>query len=402
MLHAQHSCSTLPAQRSPLNAPHSTLPAQCSTLNAPPRSMLHHAQRSTTLNTPPRSKLHAQRSTLNAQCSTLHAPPRLTLQHGQRSTMNLPMAAPNSSSSPTAPTSASTTPSDLTTSIALTTSASTSTSTSPSASATATTTTSASASASTSASTSTSTTLTSFSKSILLHNKYFENHLDHLVASGAFNNDYPRRAKGLRAHIKRCLESWEFLRKDRIYWEASISISILKWSLKNSRGQYSLPIMQNSKLSTFHKFKSGSEHLEIRDKDSCLLAYHFKIPFFLVDGLVESHELLPELEIHHQRKIDPRGEFPIRHYATWADSSLDIFHSKDYLTQQPASGNWIERNKSLWRYLGDRLKLIIPETYNKLTNINLPEPLELLCNPWSGTAINQQMTPDSILQHHQD
>ncbi|KAF8424287.1 hypothetical protein EV426DRAFT_91479 [Tirmania nivea] len=71
-----------------------------------------------------------------------------------------------------------------------------------------------------------------FSKSPILHNKYFENRLDHLVASGAFNNDYPRRAKGLRAHIKRCLESWEFLRIDRIYWEASISISILKWSLK--------------------------------------------------------------------------------------------------------------------------------------------------------------------------
>ncbi|RPB24193.1 hypothetical protein L211DRAFT_214426 [Terfezia boudieri ATCC MYA-4762] len=44
----------------------------------------------------------------------------------------------------------------------------------------------------------------------------------------------------------------------------------------------------------------------------------------------------------------------------------------------------------------------MPEAYNKLTNINLPEPLELLCNPWSGAAINQQITPDSILQHHQD
>ncbi|RPB18298.1 hypothetical protein L211DRAFT_767917, partial [Terfezia boudieri ATCC MYA-4762] len=63
---------------------------------------------------------------------------------------------------------------------------------------------------------------------------------------------------------------------------------------------------------------------------------------------------------------------------------------------------WIERNKSLWRYLRDCLKLIFPEAYNKLTNITLPDPLQLLYYPWSGAAINQQMTPNSILQHHQD
>ena len=94
--------------------------------------------------------------------------------------------------------------------------------------------------------------------------------------------------------------------------------------------------------------------------------------------------------------------FPIRHYATWADSSLDIFYSKDYLNQQPKSSEWIEKNTGLWKYLGDRLKLIFPEAYNKLTNITLPAPLKLLCHPWAGVAINQQMTPDSTLQHHQD
>jgi len=71
-------------------------------------------------------------------------------------------------------------------------------------------------------------------------------------------------------------------------------------------------------------------------------------------------------------------------------------------TQQPTSATWIQQNKSLWRYLGDWLKLIFPEAYNKLTNIQLPPSLELLCYPWAGAAINQQMTPDSILQHHQD
>ena len=87
----------------------------------------------------------------------------------------------------------------------------------------------------------------------------------------------------------------------------------------------------------------------------------------MIDTLVESDTLLPETPVHHQRKLDPRRMFPIRHYTTWADSSLDIFYSKDYLNQQPKSSEWIEKNAGLWKYLGDRLKLIFPEAYNKLT-----------------------------------
>jgi len=74
-------------------------------------------------------------------------------------------------------------------------------------------------------------------------------------------------------------------------------------------------------------------------KDGSLLAYLFRIPDFLVQQLVETDQQLPEIDTHHQRKIDPQGRFPIRHFATWADSSLDIFHSKDYLSQQSAYVN---------------------------------------------------------------
>ncbi|RPB23691.1 hypothetical protein L211DRAFT_879921 [Terfezia boudieri ATCC MYA-4762] len=122
-------------------------------------------------------------------------------------------------------------------------------------------------------STSATTTTTTTTTTALLSEQAFEVRLAHLVASGAFNKDHPRRAKGLCQHVKRLLQSWEKERTTRIFWQAPTSISALKWSLKNKRG------------------------------------------------------------VHHQRKIDPRGQFPIRHYATWADSSLHIFHSKDYLTQ---------------------------------------------------------------------
>lgn len=112
--------------------------------------------------------------------------------------------------------------------------------------------------------------------------------------------------------------------------------------------------------------------MEIRDKDGCLLAYRFKIPQSLVEVLTETDALLPATQTHHKRKADPRSIFPIRHYATWADSSLDIFYSKDYRDQLPVAQTWIERNQALWKYLGDKLKLIYPEGYNRLTNIVLP------------------------------
>jgi len=122
----------------------------------------------------------------------------------------------------------------------------------------------------------------------------------------------------------------------------------------------------------------------------------------LVRSLVESDNLLLSTNIHHARQADPQGVLPIRHYATCADGSLDMFYSKEYPDQRPISQTWIERNQLLWKYLGDRLKLIFPEAYNKLPNIVLLQSLQLLWYPWAGAAINQAMTPYRTLQHHQD
>jgi len=79
---------------------------------------------------------------------------------------------------------------------------------------------------------------------------------------------------------------------------------------------------------------------------------------------------------------------------------LNIFYSTDYRDQLPTSKTWMECNQLLWKYLVDRLRLIYPEAYNRLTNIVLQ--IQLLCEPWTGIAINQIMTLDSILQAHQD
>ena len=102
--------------------------------------------------------------------------------------------------------------------------------------------------------------------------------------------------------------------------------------------------MRNFQLPSFRRFPSTPEHSEIRDPDGNPLAYRLRIPEFLVEGLQDSDLQLPN---HFNQKADRRGEFPIRHYATWANSSLDVFHSKEYQQDQPASSTWIQQNKSL-------------------------------------------------------
>jgi len=73
-----------------------------------------------------------------------------------------------------------------------------------------------------------------------LSSKKFEKRLNHLVASGVFNEDKSRRGKGLRQHVRRVLTSWENERYDGgIYYTAPTSIHALKKSLKNKRGMFS-------------------------------------------------------------------------------------------------------------------------------------------------------------------
>jgi len=64
--------------------------------------------------------------------------------------------------------------------------------------------------------------------------------------------------------------------------------------------------MLPSQLSTFRRFPSGIQHIDIRDRDGSLLAYGFRVPDTLVPILVDSDKHLPQLNTHQQRKIDPQ------------------------------------------------------------------------------------------------
>jgi len=107
---------------------------------------------------------------------------------------------------------------------------------------TATTTTPAITTATATTTTATATTATAtYPTSAIFLNPCFEAKLNHLVASGAFNEDKRKDGKGLRHHIKSCLKSWELARRNQVDWEAPTTIATLNWLLKNKKGVYDSP-----------------------------------------------------------------------------------------------------------------------------------------------------------------
>lgn len=72
--------------------------------------------------------------------------------------------------------------------------------------------------------------------------------------------------------------------------------------------------MLPSELSTFRILLPTIEHVEIQDKDGSLLAYRFRIPDSLVQGLVETDQQLPELT-YIIKENRSSGRVPMRHYA---------------------------------------------------------------------------------------
>ena len=84
--------------------------------------------------------------------------------------------------------------------------------------------------------TSTETQTSTETHSKVLSDSEFESRLSHLVARGLFNDDHPWRAKGLRQHVKRLLQSCEQERQSHVLFKASIRLQLLKKSLKDKRG----------------------------------------------------------------------------------------------------------------------------------------------------------------------
>lgn len=135
-------------------------------------------------------------------------------------------------------------------------------------------------------------------------------------------------------------------------YTSPVSLWYLRQALKKNQYQQPHP-----------KFTSSSNNLHIQDKYSNTLAYRLRIPIPLLDTLTASDQILPSTKLHKAQKEDPRGKFPIRHYALWADYSNNIYYNKHFIHDKPFSEHWLQQNSPLFEYLSTQLRFIFPEGY---------------------------------------
>lgn len=224
--------------------------------------------------------------------------------------------------------------------------------------------------------------------------------INNYIATHAFDDEKDKMTRGIRHYIKRQYTRFKTTQGDLQKFTSPVSLWYLRQALK--KNQYQLPRQRKSDLDKFTHFPSSPNHLQIHDKYGNILAYRLRIPSDLLDTLTDSDRLLPPTKLHKAQKEDPRGKFPIRHYALWADYSKKIYYNKHFIHDKPFSEQWLQQNTPLFEYLGSQLRFIFPEGYKKLTNFHYPNTLKPLCPPWAAAAINQHMIPCSPLLHHQD
>lgn len=144
-------------------------------------------------------------------------------------------------------------------------------------------------------------------------------------------------------------------------YTSPVSLWYLRQALK--KNQYQQPRQRKSDLPKFKHFPSSSNHLHIQDKYSNTLAYRLRIPIPLLDTLTASDQILPSMKLHKAQKEDPRGKFPIRHYALWANYSKNFYYNRHFIHDKPFSEQWLQQNSPLFEYLGTQLQFIFPEGY---------------------------------------
>ncbi|KAI9789594.1 MAG: hypothetical protein M1816_005903 [Peltula sp. TS41687] len=139
-------------------------------------------------------------------------------------------------------------------------------------------------------------------------------------------------------------------------------------------------------VSTFTCKPSSPNPLEIRDTQGNLLGYRFRVPEAFINTLNTTQQILPKIKPIHTII----GDFKVRHYAMWADSTKSPFVSSEYRQQLPYSKQWLDSKSKLFNRLSDDLRLIESKMFVKFRSVIplLPPGVEPLCGLWYGCAIN--------------
>ncbi len=239
-----------------------------------------------------------------------------------------------------------------------------------------------------------------------------------LVLSTHAYDDVQSGGKGKRQVVKGMLERWMKAENGIITHSVGQSWKYYHKQCLTKTGEYTARALAGRDPTVnqlnFKHFPTHETHLQILDSEGNIIAYRFRIPEAHIVALRESAQCLP-----HYRKglaleeemaqaesttskgkgrakgtVDQKrgGDILARNYGVYK-SYVPIPRLKTDLLDDMSLGvkEWLNHNKDLWAYLGDRgLRNINPQMYGMFRNLNqfLPKGIEPVASPWLSVAAN--------------
>jgi|HubBroStandDraft_2_1064218.scaffolds.fasta_scaffold69967_2 hypothetical protein len=220
--------------------------------------------------------------------------------------------------------------------------------------------------------------------------KEFKGRLSLLIDCGAMN-DKNWLEEEVKNRTKKVLKLWQHKQKGMVYTTSQVTYVQLKEDRKGRQKEV-LEGAKEGDINTFTVIKSHEKHHAIIDERGVILGYRYRIKPELLKTLEETTADLPHTGVNAGK----RGNYPTRHYTVWRDYSKEPYESADYRKELPASKEWCDKNRELFEYLSDGLRMISPMTYVRYGGarpyLQARHNLQPLCGIWFGVAINEQVT----------
>ena len=195
----------------------------------------------------------------------------------------------------------------------------------------------------------------------------------------------------VKHRTQQCIKMWEKMQKGMTYTKSPVTYVELKEEKVGRRKEVLEAAKEERDVNTFTVIKSHENHHMIIDQHGEILGYRYRIKRDLLKRVEETTAALPPAKVNARN----RGDYPTRHYSVWRDYSKTPYESAEYRKDLPASKEWCEKNKKLFEYLSEGLRMISPMTYVRYRGAQpYLQTLDLqpLCGDWFGVAINQVVT----------
>ena len=213
-----------------------------------------------------------------------------------------------------------------------------------------------------------------------------------LFMDSGIMDDKNWKKEEVKHRTKQCIKLWEKMQEGMTHTRSPVTYVELKEERVGRRKDVVEAAQEERNVNTFTVIQSHENHHAIIDQHGEILGYRYRIKPELIKTLGETTAALPPTKVN----AGNRGDYPTRHYSVWRDYKAIPYASAEYQRELPASKEWCDKNKKLFDYLSEGLRMISPMTYIRYRGaapyLKARHNLEPLCGVWFGVAINQVVT----------